>query len=601
MKPVKISTAAGNRQERPVKSDGATWEPTRPANYTVHSKSTLESIIGATRYDKQTNNSMQPRLFQYGNGTIAASWMQANNEASSWSDRGTGYNYFNGTSWGAVPMNRIESARNGWPAYGPLGPAGEMVISHRNATSPLTINTRPTIGSGAWTESTFAAPSGATGLEFPRFVTNGPDHNQIHLLALTGPTQFSGQPYMGLDGAVVYSRSLDGGVTWDIQNEILDGMTSLESTGIGPDDVAWAEPKGDTLVFVVGGHWNDTYMMKSVDNGTTWTKTIIVENAFRLNIEENPTPRFACSDGSMAAAIDSEGRVHVAFGRMFARDNGPAPATTPGRVYFPVTDGLVYWNSDMEAIDTAILASIDSLYAHGQLLGYVPSNTAGDTIVEVPRYGMGLTSIPQMAIDEDDNIFVVWAGLVVDNPLDGYNYRHLFTCGSNDHGQTFSDQLDLNSGIGFIYQEFVFPAVAWQTTPDKIHCLFQTADQPGSAVTDDRLSIHDNALAYRTIDKDEIIPYLGVNPVSKSSVMVSKNYPNPFRDRTSFEVTLDRTSTVVLEIYNMVGQQVRFTDLGTATAGKHTYSISGAGFEQGVYISKVIVNNVPYVNLITVD
>ena len=72
-------------------------------------------LIATTYYDQQTNASTQNRIYYFDDGTIGAT-LTWGMEPSSYPDRGTGYNYFDGTSWLAFPTERIESMRTGWPS-----------------------------------------------------------------------------------------------------------------------------------------------------------------------------------------------------------------------------------------------------------------------------------------------------------------------------------------------------------------------------------------------------------------------------------------------------------------------------------------------------
>jgi len=81
-----------------------------------------------SRYDCQTNHSCQIRMYYYPDGTIGATMTMAHND--NFADRGTGYNYFDGTEWGAAPEARIETVKTGWPSYAPLGINGEIVVAH---------------------------------------------------------------------------------------------------------------------------------------------------------------------------------------------------------------------------------------------------------------------------------------------------------------------------------------------------------------------------------------------------------------------------------------------------------------------------------------
>jgi len=289
-------------------------------NFIVASDATLpDEVIMTTTYDLQTNSSNQERLFRYDDGTMAGVATFSHDYGGSFPDRGTGYNYFNGTSWGTQPTAKIEaSTRTGWPAYAPLGPNGEIVVNHSTGTLPLYILRRDTRGSGDWTQTEMAPPAGAAGLLWPRMVTNGADHMNVHIIALTSPTTNGGVEWNDLDGALIYNRSLDGGDTWDGW-VLLDGMTSTEYLGFGGDAYAWAQPLGNTLAFVVGDSFNDQFIMKSTDNGDTWTKTIIWDCPYDLWTGVDSTDgHFYSSDGSSAAAIGPDGIVHVLFGLQYS-------------------------------------------------------------------------------------------------------------------------------------------------------------------------------------------------------------------------------------------------------------------------------------------
>jgi len=52
-----------------------------------------EETVGETIYDLQTYNALQKRIYAYPDGTIGLTWIMGF-ETGTWSDRGTGYNYF---------------------------------------------------------------------------------------------------------------------------------------------------------------------------------------------------------------------------------------------------------------------------------------------------------------------------------------------------------------------------------------------------------------------------------------------------------------------------------------------------------------------------
>ncbi len=93
------------------------------------------------------------------------------------------------------------------------------------------------------------------------------------------PTLQNGDvPYEGLSGATVYSRSDDGGQTWDPENVILEGMGSDYAKTWGADDYAWAEPNAGIIAFVSFGGIADGIIMKSDDNGDSWERITFYES-----------------------------------------------------------------------------------------------------------------------------------------------------------------------------------------------------------------------------------------------------------------------------------------------------------------------------------
>ena len=104
----------------------------QPPNSYVSNKSIMDDPVTAvTRYDMQSNTSNERRIYLFPDGTIGtrATW---STQDAAWTDRGTGYNYFDGTAFGPQPAVRVETSRTGWPAYHPFGPTGEMILAHQS-------------------------------------------------------------------------------------------------------------------------------------------------------------------------------------------------------------------------------------------------------------------------------------------------------------------------------------------------------------------------------------------------------------------------------------------------------------------------------------
>jgi hypothetical protein len=558
--------------------DRAELRPTFRIGDIVPGQSALaDPVLGMTKYDLQTNSSCQNRIYLHPDGTVGATYIMSHLE--SYTDRGTGYNYFDGTNWGPQPTTRIEAVRTGWPSYAPYGTGGEIVVSHQFATFPMRILTRETKGTGAWTETTLDPPSGAPGIDWPRMITNGTDHKNIHIIALTPPTASGGVVYQGLDGALVYNRSLDGGTTWDGW-QILDGMTSSDYLGIPADTYAWADPKGDTLCFVVGDSWNDQFIMKSTDNGANWTKTVIWPCPYNFWAGGDTTGIFYCADGASAVTLDDNGKAHVLFG--LQRGMGDE---TGAKFWYPFTDGLIYWNEDKpELPDVLDPVWLDE---NGYVIGWLQ-----DTMVwyaqttQLAYYYLSLSSMPQIATDNQGRVFATWSSVTTLTDPDNFMLRHLFGRTSVDGGSTWQDETyDLTGDFLYTWTECVYPSLSPTSDADFWYLLFQADDYAGSFVqapTQGQTTVTDNSMILLKTYKNPV----GIKENQGGSgqgLALSPAFPNPAKDRTTVNITVSKPVSLRVEITSIIGQMVRSYDQGRIGEGVHPVELDLSDLHPGVY------------------
>lgn len=573
--------------------------PVKSINGTVSSKSTLEEIIiGATRYDAQTNGSTGSRLYLTDDGKEGAVWTRGMLETS-YTDRGTGYNFTaDGSSWLPAPTARIETVRAGWPQIAQWNGNGEIIISHQSGTLPLILNKRSVAGTGAWTQSFINPPSGASGLLWPSIMTSGANHEFLHMLVETAPTTNGGAVYQGLDGALLYYRSSDGGTTWDINGVVIPPMTSSNYFGFSGDGYVWANPKGDTIAFMVGDNWTDTFVMESFDNGTTWTKIPILSNANSLATASTIVEPFYCNDGSNAVAIDKDGKIHAAFGRMRASNTDGT-----GKVYYPYTDGIVYWNQDMPMIQDSLY--LDTLDAHGQLVGYVVDPGTGDSIHAIPYYGSGMSSFINLTVDPENRLILVSSNVTVGNTSpDDMNYRHLWARGYDISTGLWQDMRDLNEGLIYVYREFVYPFMAKNSTYEKVYMIYQTADVPGSAIQTTSapfvVPVHDNNIEHRDVLKEDIL-IIGVNEHKNGKEISLKNFPNPCHGSTTIAMELPKASKVTFTVTDITGHIITNVDKGMLHSGVNTFDFNAESLSAGVYFYSVNINGIAYTNRMIVQ
>lgn len=568
-----------------VKEDS---KPTQKA-YTV-------ATIGTSQYQLQTNASLCNRIVLNSDGTISATWTMAQT-ASPWNDRGTGYNYYN-TTWGTAPTARIEATRCGWPNIAVGANGAEYVISHEALTTPgtadLLFSKRATKGTGAWT-------SGGTGIAdtWPRMVVGGANGTTLHVIAQSSGATTPVTPYRGQDGALCYSRSLDGGVTWDKVRTIIPALDSSNYLGFGGDSYA-IDVKGDTVAIVVGGFDIDVALVKSIDNGNTWTKTIIKQ--FPIPLFDEPTmlsdvdgdniaDTIETNDASLAVVLDAQGKAHVFYGAMRMLNDD----TSDGGVsYFPGTDGLMYWNENMGATPPKMIAAAVDI--------------DGDQVLNVADWGTyqtSLTSHPNAGIDAQGRIYLAYSSIfegAAENgsPGDGKSYRHTYLLRSSDGGATWCGPMDITDPGELIgLQEGVYGAIA-KDVDGFVHVIQQVDAAPGHGIGTNNPdagsntgSVNIDYVKVPVTDFDGLPCYseigVGINEANQSVATINV-YPNPANELVNVLLTSTQKANAVVAIYNAIGQKVAEYNNNLLAGTSANLTINTSNYNAGVYFVTVNVN-----------
>ena len=560
------------------------------ANPTVSSSRELDVVVGETFYDLQSNSTMANRIYAFDDGTIATTWTRGMVTPPSCPDRGTGYNYFDGTSWGVYPDARIEEVRTGWPNIAPYGANGEIVCSHTFGPDGLVFSWRENKGEGEWQYFSLVGPDNHEDISWPRMITSGENNEIIHVICVTLGTGNGGTNYEGLNGALVYSRSSDGGETWDPENEILEGVGADYTNGWGGDDYAWAQAVGDNIAFIAFGGVKDGVVMRSSNGGDDWDRILFYESVVPFYETGDFYPNLGGGDGYNACVIDDEGIVHVSFGRQIHN------ADDAGAYYFPYSDGLVYWNETMAPLDTTMISSeiipedwtTTYLYQNGNLAAWVQDNEE-DTIVDVAPYYASLSSMPQLVASRDEFgqkiIQIFYSGLtlgfVSEDPQ--YNYRHIWGRFTEGDG-IYSEFTDYTDDIFHLYSECVYPSVAQTTIGNKYHILYQTDELPGNSLQPDPAT-HEPVL--------NNMVYLAVSPMPvdvaenvAEAFEVAQNVPNPAVSSTTITVATKTTSDINLSISNLLGQVV-YQEISSA----HSFNVDVTNLDSGIYFYTIEIGN----------
>jgi hypothetical protein len=563
-----------------------------------------DSIIGTTMYDLQTNASVCNRIVLNTDSTISATWtMSHDSDPTSSPNRGTGYNYFNGIAWKPQPTARLESVRCGWPNIGVTGTNGEVIVSHEASTGTGNIHvlTRPVKGAGIWHDTTLNYPD-----VWARMVVGGTNKNTIHIISqTTGATDSGNPPFHGQDGAIAYSRSTDGGLTWDKYHTVIPEIDSSHYRGFGGDSYA-IEAMGDTIAIVAGGFDVDVVLLKSTDNGTTWTKTIVyqfpipmydatsMDTDFNHDGTTDSTETIETNDASVAVLLDKQGKAHVWFGRMVVLETVGASNLS----YRPATDGLFYWNETMT--QPGIVAFAQDIDHDGIL-----------NVTNFGTYQVSLSSMPSAGIDKDGYIYLTYASVYEGvaeegTPGGGKSFRHTYLMRSTDGGATWCGPFDIvapdNSGQ-YDYLEGVFAAVA-KRVDDNMHLIYQRDNSPGHALSTsnvDPQSGNESDIVYVKFPINGFDSFttcdslffdlatLGIKE-NQETVTTINLYPNPASNAINLMIDLKHAEKVTIKIYNVVGQELTSRD-ENLTAGTNTLTFNLSNYKPGLYYMKSTFKN----------
>lgn len=620
--PTKVSKVPTAKYQATVSSASLNGNEAVPTNIVPEQMRTpVWGAIGETYYDAVTNACSRPTVATWNDGTAAAVWTMATNNAN----RKTGYNYYNGTEWGEAPdpaTGGVETQRTGWGVIAPLND-GEIVVSHDGA-SALVVAKRATKGTGAWTESTIVGPAvtssttgmTSTALLWPVITTVG---DTIHIFACTeSDTDYH---FNGVSACLVYYRSCDGGNTWDTEARVLECLTTTDLENVSGDDYSIVARNGK-IVLAVGGKFYDTYYCESNDGGNTWTKHMVYPfpGGSNFNFDTDFFGPCALNDNTMDVAIDDNGVVHVVFGTQRCERDAENEPGYYSYYSFSEHDGIIYWNSTMQP-----LPELDSVYlsTYQYRIGR-PNLDGDDTIwymgdISLPEYrSNGACTHPQI-VAENGKVYVVWAAAMeapfISTAFSTYYYG-IFATVSEDNGQTWTVDgntswlsynkdtyfIDWEStalyGEMFIEQETenFWPSVGPQTTDGNLAVQWYYDYTPGNTagITSEATFVYG-----MMVPVDEIGEFCNTTEVyegtwnwigiEENTLSEMKVYPNPAENIVNVTVSSKENTNANVTITNLMGQVV-YTQNMSLVAGNNAIQLDVANYNAGVYVVNVKTN-----------
>ena len=580
-----------------------------PNTIALKTVSSNEEMLGSTTYDLQSNACVDNRLIRHADGTISAAWTMSAQFSTSYSDRGTGYNFYDGSTWDSYPNARLESSRGGWPSILATGSGKEIAITHNTDNGYLLMTHRTSIGSGSWNEDIVSSID-SNGLYrdiiWNRAVIGGANQQTIHMVGVIANTALGGTIYNGLDGALVYYRSQDGGSTWDIKDLQLPTLDSTKYLGFSGDSYAIAS-NGETVVVAYFGGLDDSAIIKSTDNGNTWNATSFLDfpvdkYAPDAGIDldnDGLMDSLYSTDGTGALLLDDNNMAHVFYGNMLLLD---ADLTDGNTSYFASTNGLMYWNENMGADDYASnpISSPSLWFSNlGQMIASA-QDTDGDNLlnyVDYPTYYMSLTCMPNAGIDANGNIFVSYSELMENIDNGSQNFRHVNVIKSMDGGVNWSAPTDVtphNAWSGA--QECVFATID-RNVDDKIRLIYQKDFEPGLAVRGDEDIIDINEIIYLEIDTTEL-SNTSTNISEISSLNTISIYPNPTANFTNVNLYSSVNKNIILRLTNIIGKIVSEVNIHVVS-GNNNINLDVSNLKNGIYfINSESINESKSIKLI---
>ena len=566
-----------------------------PNTVALKATNTIDDVrIGTTTYDLQSNASVDNRLIRHSNGTISATWTMSAQFAAAYSDRGTGYNFHDGSSWGPDPTSRLESSRGGWPSVLATGSGKEIAITHNTDNGYLLMTHRPSVGAGTWTEQIISSMDSNgvyTDIIWNRAVIGGSNNETIHMVGVIAPTGLGGAIWNGLDGALVYYRSQDGGDTWDIQDMQLPTLDTSKYNGFDGDGYAIAA-QGETVVVAYFGDLDDSVLLKSTDNGNTWTNTVFLDfpvdnytTDAGIDLDgDGVMDSLYSTDGAGAVLLDDNGDAHIFFGNMRLLDADLSDGNTS---YFGGTSGLMYWNESMGADDYANnpISSPSLWYSNLPQMIAAAQDLDGDGIlnyVGIPTYYLSLDCMPSAGIDNQGNIFVSYSSLMENVDNGSQNFRHVHVVKSMDGGTTWSNPKDVTEWSAWGgAQECVFGRMD-RNVDDKIRLIYQKDFEPGLAVRGDEDIIDMNEIRYLELDTFELSS-TSTNIANNSLNIEFSVYPNPAKNNLTVEFYNDNYEKTTFTLNDILGKRIKDYTFNTVT-GKNRVNLDLNNLKNGVYL-----------------
>ena len=561
-----------------------------------HSSAQLisDTVIGQTMYDIQCNASSYNRISLNLDGTISAVWNFSPDSSVGMPMRGTGYNYFDGSSWLAWPTTRTEAFRTGFTNILTTASGHELSIQH--SSNSISVNYRPTKGTGAWT---YSQPWGnTTDDSWPKAVASGDS-----VYVIWNGSGISNIPVAGQSGPIYFSRSYDGGQSWTPRN-IIPLIDSSYYSGFLAEDYA-IDAKGSTVAILFGDTRTDLGILKSLDGGQTWTKIIVQThpiphygNFTQLSDTNNDgiADTLHTASGDQAILIDNNGDCHVWFSeyRWFCD-----LSTIGSYNYLPDLDGLNYWNEAMGTDNYIKIALPQDFNGNGQIdypihLGLCQQYNNWSGYSEK-------TGKPSVGIDASGTIYMAYQSIdeSSDTTLWSTLHTHCYVktlpqLGGSYNVYNWTYPFDIARSVAQggngEFEECVFPSIT-RNIGQYAYVLYQRDGVPGlkglNCPATSSINSYTNDIVLSKLDALT----LGIRPTEHTIITFIGVSPNPTQQNFILQFNLKEQSAVSIELISMTGKIVYRQFRSKMSAGVVKDEISTLDLAPGIYTCSVVANS----------
>ncbi|MCK6622916.1 MAG: T9SS type A sorting domain-containing protein [Calditrichaceae bacterium] len=538
--------------------------------------------VGRTWYDYATNNEMGRALAHaYGTGTngIHAVFMKILPQGAA---RRVNYDYYDEDLGGFYGNWEITTDRaTGWG----------RVLNGKDDEALVSLHS----GLEFWTDASEA------GFSFSTLLAGIAPTGVFAGIAREGDVMvYIGQTTnANWSGGDVFKYTTDYGANWlDGDNITISGVTDYGNGERWPSFNVLNMPQLSYLISPATGAGlplnGSTWLCTTTDWGiANWDVTLIWDDDAVAVTPFGNTQYIIENFSQQNGFYTSDGVYHAVFGAI----QGVRDTTTSAAIdYWPI----LHWDSSTQTFSEVTTLEYSA-----------PDDPTIQAAMANNRPGNGLgNAYPHLAEGPNGELVCVWqqwekdpvsGGIVLlqSSSGGGTSTVEIFATDiwgavSMDGGQTWQEPVKL---IGNSNESDVYPTITQNVLREGnvllLDIMWMVDTNAGVSLTNfTPLTDPSECIWYYERVELPIEVGIGDNPASLiDKFALSQNYPNPFNPSTTIDYTLQQSSDISLDVYNLTGQKVATLEKGRKAAGQYTVNFDAANLPSGIYFYTLKAGN----------